>query len=110
MAVAPGSGEGDQGPRLGQAGTIDEQIVGQEMPGPSSWSTKHTILVRTAGLRLDTFRDKGELVADGKLVMEDAKPVSLRRQLMAKCPRSAEARSCQRMFEQEVTADSTAAR
>ena len=52
-----------------QAGTIDEQIVGQEMHRTFVLEHKGaTILVKNTGPKPDTFRDKAEVVADGKLV------------------------------------------
>ena len=84
-----------------QAGTIDEQIVGQEMHRTFVLEHKGaTILVKNTGPKPDTFRDKAEVVADGKLVMEGGKPVLYASNLMAKCPSKYEGAQRDKMFEQ----------
>lgn len=84
-----------------QAGTIDEQIVGQEMHRTFVLEHKGaTILVKNTGPKPDTFRDKAEVVADGKLAMEDGKPVLYATSLMAKCPSKYEGAQRDKMFEQ----------
>ena len=53
-----------------------------------------------AATKPDTFRDKAEVVADGKLVMEGGKPVLYATTLMAKCPSKYEGAQRDKMFEQ----------
>ena len=68
-----------------QAGTIDEQIVGQEMHRTFVLEHKGaTILVKNTGPKPDTFRDKAEVVADGKLVDAEALHAMWDAQLMLK--------------------------
>lgn len=103
VAVAP-SWEGKEMKVHGwvQAGTIDEQIVGQEMH--RSFVLEHKgarILVKNIGPKPDTFRDKAEVVASGKLMMENGAPVLYATDLMAKCPSKYEGAQRDKMFEQK---------
>ena len=70
-----------------EAGSIDEQIVGD--------STVRTFVLEYEGERLqvrhkgpkpDTFRDLSEVVAQGRLAVEDGKHILVATELMAKCP------------------------
>lgn len=70
-----------------EPGSIHEQIVDQQ--------TKRTfilqnqgkrILVRNEGPKPDTFRDEAEVVAKGRLALENGQYVFHASELMAKCP------------------------
>lgn len=103
VAVAP-SWEGKEMKVHGwvQAGTIDEQIVGQEMHRTFVLEHKGAhILVKNIGPKPDTFRDKAEVVASGKLMMEGGQPVLYATDLMAKCPSKYEGAQRDKMFEQK---------
>lgn len=83
-----------------QAGTIDERVEGQEMH--RSFILEHkgkAIVVKNTGPKPDTFRDKSEVVAEGKLVMENGQLVLHATNLMAKCPSKYEGAQKDKMFQ-----------
>lgn len=70
-----------------EAGSIDERIEDQQ--------TKRTFVLENKGQRIrvehigpkpDTFKDKSEVVAEGRLVEKDGAYVLHAEELMAKCP------------------------
>jgi cytochrome c-type biogenesis protein CcmE len=70
-----------------EPGSIDERVVGQE--------TVRTFILEARGERLrvhhrgpkpDSFRDRAEVVAEGRLVIDGGAPVLEATGLMAKCP------------------------
>jgi cytochrome c-type biogenesis protein CcmE len=70
-----------------EAGSIKEEIVGQ--------NTHRTFVLHSKGARIrvvnqgpkpDTFKDMAEVVAKGKLVVENGEYVLHADELMAKCP------------------------
>lgn len=70
-----------------EAGSIDERIEDQQ--------TKRTFVLENKGQRIrvqhhgpkpDTFKDKSEVVAEGRLVEKDGAYVLEAEELMAKCP------------------------
>ncbi|ACY15852.1 cytochrome c maturation protein CcmE [Haliangium ochraceum] len=70
-----------------EAGTIDERIEDQQ--------TKRTFILENKGQRLvvhhlgpkpDTFKDKSEVVAEGRLIQENGTYRLEAEELMAKCP------------------------
>lgn len=71
-----------------QAGSIKEQVVGQEMH--RSFVLEHTgkrIAVAHVGPKPDTFRDRSEVVATGNLLKKpDGSYQFEATELMAKCP------------------------
>ena len=82
-----------------EAGSIDEQIVGQETHRTFVLEHKGArIVVKNSGPKPDTFRDKAEVVADGKLVVENGQPVFYATNLMAKCPSKYEGANREKLF------------
>lgn len=82
-----------------EAGTIHEAVVDQEMQ--RSFVLEHKgrrILVRNTGPKPDTFRDKAEVVAEGKIVLENGEPVLIATNLMAKCPSKYEGANREKLF------------
>jgi cytochrome c-type biogenesis protein CcmE len=70
-----------------EAGSIEERIEGQQ--------TRRTFVLENKGQRIrvahdgpkpDTFKDKSEVVAEGRLVEKDGAFVLEAEELMAKCP------------------------
>lgn len=70
-----------------EPGSIVERVVGQETV--RTFVLEHRgqrLLVRSRGPKPDSFRDRSEVVAEGRLVIEDGAPVLEATNLMAKCP------------------------
>ena len=83
-----------------EAGSIVEEVVGQEMRRTFTLEHKgQRIEVRHVGPKPDTFRDKSEVVADGKIVIENGVPVMVAESLMAKCPSKYEGAPRDKLFE-----------
>ncbi|MEZ4399932.1 MAG: cytochrome c maturation protein CcmE [Kofleriaceae bacterium] len=83
-----------------EAGSIKEEVVGQEMKRTFVLEYKGArIDVKNIGPKPDTFRDKAEVVAEGKIAMEDGKPVLYATNLMAKCPSKYEGAPRDKLFE-----------
>lgn len=84
-----------------EAGSIDEKIVDQETVRTFVLENKgKRILVRNKGPKPDSFRDKSEVVAEGKLVMENGAPVLLADNLLAKCPSKYEGAAKDKLFDE----------
>jgi cytochrome c-type biogenesis protein CcmE len=84
-----------------EPGTIDEKVVDQETV--RSFVLEHKgkrILVRNKGPKPDTFKDRSEVVAEGKIVEENGEPVLVATNLMAKCPSKYEGAPKDKLFEQ----------
>lgn len=102
VAVAPDHWNGKQLKVHGwvEAGSIVEKVVDQEMHRTFVLEHKgRRIAVRNTGPKPDTFRDKSEVVAEGKVVLENGEPVLLATNLMAKCPSKYEGANRDKMFE-----------
>lgn len=70
-----------------EPGTIDEQIVGQTTQRKFYLESEgRRILVRNEGPKPDTFRDEAEVVAHGRLVLENGDYAFAATKLEAKCP------------------------
>jgi cytochrome c-type biogenesis protein CcmE len=83
-----------------QAGTIVERVVGQELHRTFVLEHKgRSITVKNSGPKPDTFQDKAEVVAEGKLAMESGQPVLYATNLMAKCPSKYEGAQREKMFQ-----------
>ena len=83
-----------------EAGSIDEKIVDQETTRTFVLEHKgKRILVRNKGPKPDSFRDKSEVVAEGKIVEENGQPVLIADSLMAKCPSKYEGAPREKLFE-----------
>jgi cytochrome c-type biogenesis protein CcmE len=70
-----------------EAGSIDEKVVDQEMT--RTFVLEHNgkrIQVRNKGPKPDSFKDRSEVVAEGKIIEENGVPVLISDNLMAKCP------------------------
>lgn len=82
-----------------EAGSIHEAVQDQEMH--RSFVLEHKgrrILVKNTGPKPDTFRDKAEVVAEGKIVLENGEPVLIATNLMAKCPSKYEGANREKLF------------
>jgi cytochrome c-type biogenesis protein CcmE len=83
-----------------EAGSIKEVVVGQEMQRTFVLEHKgRRIVVHNTGPKPDTFRDKAEVVAEGKVVIENGEPVLYSTNLMAKCPSKYSGAQRDKMFE-----------
>jgi len=83
-----------------EAGSIDEKIVDQETVRAFVLEHKgKRILVRNKGPKPDSFRDKSEVVAEGKIIEENGQPVLVADNLMAKCPSKYEGAPREKLFE-----------
>jgi cytochrome c-type biogenesis protein CcmE len=83
-----------------EAGTIVEKIVDQEMHRTFVLEHKgQRIEVRNTGPKPDTFRDKSEVVAEGKIILENGEPVLIATNLMAKCPSKYEGANREKLFQ-----------
>jgi len=70
-----------------EPGSIDEKVVDQETIRTFVLEHKgKRIKVRNKGPKPDSFKDKSEVVAEGKIVEENGEPVLEATNLMAKCP------------------------
>lgn len=70
-----------------EAGSIDEKIVGDSTVRTFVLEYEgERIQVRHKGPKPDTFRDLSEVVAQGRLSVEDGKHILVASEIMAKCP------------------------
>ena len=70
-----------------EPGSIEEKVVDQEMIRTFVLENKgKRIAVRNKGPKPDSFKDRSEGVADGKIIEENGEPVMIAESLMAKCP------------------------
>lgn len=83
-----------------EMGSIDERIVDQETVRTFVLEEKgKRLTVRSRGPKPDAFRDGSEVVAEGKLVLENGAPVFIATALSAKCPSKYEGAHQDRLFE-----------
>lgn len=83
-----------------EPGSIVEEVVGQETVRTFILEARgQRLLVRNRGPKPDSFRDRSEVVADGRLVIEDGVPVLEATNLMAKCPSKYHGAARDRLFE-----------
>lgn len=84
-----------------EPGSIVEEVVGQEMIRTFILEARgQRLLVRNRGPKPDSFRDRSEVVAEGRLVIEDGVPVLEASSLMAKCPSKYHGAAKDRLFDQ----------
>jgi cytochrome c-type biogenesis protein CcmE len=84
-----------------EPGSIQEDIVAQETV--RTFVLEHNgqrIMVRNKGPKPDSFRDRSEVVAEGKIVDENGQPVMIATGLMAKCPSKYQGASKDKLFDQ----------
>lgn len=82
-----------------EPGSIHEDIVAQETVRTFVLENKgERILVRNKGPKPDSFRDRSEVVAEGKMVSENGQPVLIATGLMAKCPSKYQGASKDKLF------------
>jgi cytochrome c-type biogenesis protein CcmE len=82
-----------------EAGSIKEEVVDQEMHRTFILEHKgRRIVVRNTGPKPDTFKDKAEVVAEGRIVLENGEPVLVATNLMAKCPSKYEGANREKLF------------
>ena len=83
-----------------EVGSIDERIVDQQAVRTFTLEEKgKRLTVRSTGPKPDAFRDGSEVVAEGKLVLENGSPVFVASALSAKCPSKYEGAHKDRLFE-----------
>lgn len=84
-----------------EPGSIDEKVVDQETVRTFILENKgKRIQVRNKGPKPDSFRDRSEVVAEGKIVEENGEPVLVATNLMAKCPSKYEGAPKDKLFDQ----------
>ena len=82
-----------------EPGSIHEDIVEQETVRTFILENHgQRILVRNKGPKPDSFRDRSEVVAEGKIVDESGQPVLVATGLMAKCPSKYQGASKDKLF------------
>lgn len=84
-----------------EPGSIQEDIVAQETV--RTFVLEHNgqrIRVRNKGPKPDSFRDRSEVVAQGKIIDENGEPVMVATELMAKCPSKYEGAPKDKLFAQ----------
>ena len=87
-----------------EAGSIDERIVDQETVRTFVLEEKgRRLAVRSKGPKPDAFRDRSEVVAEGKLVLESGTPVFVATALSAKCPSKYEGAHKDRLFDTQAS-------
>jgi cytochrome c-type biogenesis protein CcmE len=87
-----------------ETGSIDERVVDQETVRTFVLEEKSKRLtVRSRGPKPDAFRDGSEVVAEGKLVLENGVPVFVATALSAKCPSKYEGAHKDRLFDTEAS-------
>jgi len=70
-----------------EAGSIDEQIVDKKTLRTFTLEHKgHSIVVTHEGPKPDTFKDRSEVVAKGRLIRDGGEVKLVADELMAKCP------------------------
>ena len=83
-----------------EPGSIDEKVIDQETVRTFVLENKgKRIKVRNKGPKPDSFKDKSEVVADGKIVEENGEPVLIAESLMAKCPSKYEGAPKDKLFD-----------
>jgi cytochrome c-type biogenesis protein CcmE len=83
-----------------EPGSIDEKVIDQETVRTFVLEHKgKRISVRNKGPKPDSFKDKSEVVAEGKIVEENGEPVLEATNLMAKCPSKYEGAPKDQLFE-----------
>ena len=83
-----------------EPGSIDEKVIDQQTVRTFVLEHKgKRIKVRNAGPKPDSFKDKSEVVADGKIVEENGEPVLIATNLMAKCPSKYEGAPKDKLFD-----------
>jgi cytochrome c-type biogenesis protein CcmE len=83
-----------------EPGSIDEKVIDQETVRTFVLEHKgKRIRVRNKGPKPDSFKDKSEVVAEGKIVEENGEPVLEATNLMAKCPSKYEGAPKDQLFE-----------
>jgi cytochrome c-type biogenesis protein CcmE len=83
-----------------EIGSIDERIVDQQSVRTFVLEEKgKRLTVRSTGPKPDAFRDGAEVVAEGKLVLEQGAPVFVAEALSAKCPSKYEGAHKDRLFD-----------
>lgn len=83
-----------------EPGSIDEKVIDQEMV--RTFVLEHggkRIKVRNKGPKPDSFKDKSEVVAEGKIIEENGEPVLVAESLMAKCPSKYEGAPKDKLFD-----------
>lgn len=84
-----------------EPGSIDERVIDQEMVRTFILENKgKRIAVRNKGPKPDSFKDRSEVVAEGKIVEENGQPVLVADNLMAKCPSKYEGAPKDKLFEE----------
>ena len=68
-------------------------VVGTDVQGAAG------LLVRNKGPKPDSFRDRSEVVAEGKMIDENGAPVLVATSLMAKCPSKYQGASKDKLFD-----------
>ncbi len=83
-----------------EPGSIDEKVIDQETVRTFVLENKgKRIMVRNKGPKPDSFKDKSEVVAEGKIVEENGMPVLVATNLMAKCPSKYEGAPKDKLFD-----------
>lgn len=83
-----------------EPGSIDEKVIDQETVRTFVLEHKgKRIKVRNKGPKPDSFKDKSEVVAEGKIVEENGEPVLVATNLMAKCPSKYEGAPKDKLFD-----------
>lgn len=84
-----------------EPGSITEEVVDQEMVRTFILEYRgKRILVRNKGPKPDSFKDRSEVVAEGKIVEENGEPVMIADNLMAKCPSKYQGAPKDKLFDQ----------
>ena len=87
-----------------EAGSIDERIEDQQTKRTFTLENKgKRIVVHHTGPKPDTFKDKSEVVAEGRLVERDGVYYLEAEELMAKCPSKYEGADANRNADREPT-------
>jgi cytochrome c-type biogenesis protein CcmE len=87
-----------------EVGSIDERIVDQQSVRTFALAEKgKRLVVRSVGPKPDAFRDGAEVVAEGRLVLEQGAPVFIATGLSAKCPSKYEGAHRDRLFDDSGT-------
>ena len=84
-----------------EPGSIQEDIIAQETVRTFVLANNgQRLMVRNKGPKPDSFRDRSEVVAEGKIVDEHGQPVMIATSLMAKCPSKYQGASKDKLFDQ----------
>jgi cytochrome c-type biogenesis protein CcmE len=83
-----------------EPGSIDERVVDQETIRTFVLENNgKRIRVRNKGPKPDSFKDKSEVVAEGKIIEENGEPILVATNLMAKCPSKYEGAPKDKLFD-----------